>query len=143
MGVIDAKLQITGGTALSAGGGTGAYVYPDSIDLDVAREIGPGEPLEVVFQVTTLAENGTNVVFEVVTDPTAVDGSSAVVARSPVIVTADLTAGARFSIPIPAHSMTAMSRYLGARVQRSGTYTAGVVRVWVAPSPVAAEQRAS
>ena len=110
----------------------GTYVAPNWIDLkrDDA-EIGDGWPLE--FLVTILAAVvgvGASVEFQLVTDDTAVDSSSLVVASTGPQPVANLAIGSQFTVKIPTIAAQSLDRYVGMLYVVTGaTTTAGLAHV--------------
>lgn len=70
--ILDNTLEFADATALNTGA-AGTYNVGDVIDLSVARDIGNGEPLYIVVQVTTgitVASSTGTVQFQLVSDST-------------------------------------------------------------------------
>jgi hypothetical protein len=103
--IVDQFLRVSTAQAV-----TTTAVSTDKIDLLQAREIGEGADLFFVF-----------------TDDNASLSSPTVIAATAAIVTASLTAGAQFMVPIPPQVASLGERYLGAQYTVSGTYSAGTV----------------
>src|SRR5688500_13010907 len=95
-----------------------------SIDLGVARDLGRGEPLRAIALVTTAFVDGTSLRADLVESDNADLSSSSIVSQGAVIVTANLTAGAKLlDVVVPRTT----KRYLGFNYIVVGTHTAGKV----------------
>ena len=91
-----------------------------------ARDVGQGEPLDLLVQVVTAAAGGTSVVAAVIqADDAALSSNVEVLAQSGVIALASLVAGYQFKVPFIPNGVT--KRYLGVRYTTVGTFTAGQV----------------
>jgi hypothetical protein len=97
---------------------TAADPLDNVIDLGVANhDIGVGEPMAVVINVTTAASL-TTCQFDVEVDDDAARGSAVVIARR-IMANADLTLGTRIVIPVGFPAGTD-ARYMGVRVTPTG-----------------------
>ena len=76
---------------------TATAASEDTVDLSVARDIGPGEPLPLNIQVTEAFNNLTSLKVAVEEDDNSAF-SSAVEVVSATLLLADLVVGARFPI---------------------------------------------
>lgn len=120
--ITDNNLRVSSAQAV-----TTTAVSTDKIDLLSAREIGEGADLFFVFSVGTAFAGGTSITFQIVTDDNANLSSPTVIAASAAIVTASLTAGAQFVVPIPPQIASLGERYLGVQYTVVGTYSAGTI----------------
>lgn len=115
----------------------GSHLSTNTIDLGAsgtspilgqlaARDVGQGEPLDLLVQVVTTATGGTSVQAQVVqADDAALSSNLEVLAESGVIPTAQLVAGYQFKVAFVPIGVT--KRYLGVRYVTVGTHTAGAV----------------
>lgn len=119
MGIIDAENQFSTGQVP-----TTTDQSDDSLNrLNTRGDIGVGEPVEIEFLVTAAFAGGTSLRFDIVDDNNAALSSPAVLASSPVILTAALVLGAKFRVAIPAGVNT--QQYLGAQYTIVGTMSGG------------------
>ena len=138
---IDSLLQIASAQALTA-----TAVGTNVIDLSVARGIGNGEPMAMVFSVGVAADQTTgdeDYTFDVefATDAAQTTGRQIVGKRIFEAGTPDapaqnadlLVAGFVFAIPLPPVTSTETARYLGMRATLAGTTPTITVDCWVAP----------
>lgn len=108
-----------------------------SIDLQVARDIGNGEPLYLVMQVTTAVTSGgsATVSFWLSSDSTStlsVDGTQTTHYKSDLIAVATLVAGYQLITAVP-QQMPAFERYLGFQIAEGAgqALTAGNVNAFL------------
>ena len=107
---------------------TTTAVSTDKIDLSVAREIGEGDDLFMVFTVGTAFAGGTSINFNVtVADDAALSTNATTIGMSGVIVTASLTASSQFVVRLNPQIASLGRRYLGATYTVVGTMSAGTV----------------
>ncbi len=117
----------------------GTLLLGDVIDLGVARDIGHGQPLYLVIQVTELYASGGSALvnFRLRSDGVAAihaTSSSAHLETGPMAF-ALLTLGAQFVIPLPSEGV-AYERYLGVQVVVTGAdLTAGDVNAFLTTEP--------
>lgn len=104
----------------------GTYVSTNTIDLGVARDIGAGEGLYVLFTVDVAFAGGTGVDFQIITSAAANLGSPTVLATSGVRADALLVVGYNFFMPVPPVVGNGQ-RYLGVQYVGTGTHTLGSV----------------
>lgn len=113
--ILDERTEFCDATALNTGG-AGSYLLGDVIDLQVARDIGQGEPVFWVVQIDTLPVSATGTVaFSLCSDAQAaiaVDGTQTVHATTGAKLAAALPAGTTMVIALPSES-PAYERYLG------------------------------
>lgn len=137
---IDAELQFSSAQTFAAGGGVGTNV----IDLSLNRSIGNGEPMAVVFAVTTAAVVNTgdedyqfDVEYAAAADQTA--GVEQLIGRrvfegtptSPAQDSDLLVVGFRIIIPIPPTILAESDQFLGIRVTTLGTGDSIGVDAWL------------
>lgn len=113
-----------------------------TIDLGVARDIGNGQPVYVVFIVQTAITSGgaATVKFQVASDSTStpsVDGTQTVHFTSAAIPVATLVAGYKFSVALPTEGQ-AYEQYLGVQVAEAAgqALTAGAIDAFLSLDPV-------
>lgn len=115
--IMDERIEFCDATALNTGGAA-SYLLGDVIDLQVARDIGHGQPIYLVITVdTAFASGGAGTVqFTLASDAQAaiaVDGTATVHAQTGVFAVADGVAGATLAVlGVPAQG-AAYERYLG------------------------------
>ena len=91
-----------------------------------ARDVGQGEPLDLLVQVVETATGGTSVIAAVIqADDAALTSNVEVLAQSGVVALASLVAGYQFKVPFVPTGIN--KRYLGVRYTTAGTFTAGLV----------------
>ena len=131
----DARLLLSGSISSSDNSITGQTVTgtntsvlsTNTVDLSTTRDIGEGTDLFGRFQVATAAAGGTSVEFQVVTaDDAALTTNVTVIGSTGAIVTASLTAGARFACDVSPRLASKGQRYVGLRYVIVGAMTAGV-----------------
>ncbi len=121
--ITDALVKVSSAQAL-----TTTAVSTDKIDLSVARDIGEGNNLFMLFNVDTALTGGTSVKFEVViADDAAISSGVTVVGSTDAVLTAALVAGYTTSVRINPIIASAGKRYMAARYTIVGTYSAGAV----------------
>jgi hypothetical protein len=107
---------------------TTTAVSTDKIDLSVAREIGEGDDLFMVFSVGTAFARGTSINFQVtVADDAALSTNATTIGMSGVILTAALTASSQQVVRLNPQIASLGRRYLGATYTVVGTMSAGTV----------------
>ena len=139
---IDEQLQFSSAQVFAAGGGVGTNV----IDLSVDRSIGNGEPMAVVFAVTTAAVVNTgdedyrfDVEYAANADQTT--GVEQLIGRrvfegtptSPAQDSDLLVVGFRIVIPIPPTALSESEQFLGIRVTTLGTGDSIACDAWLTP----------
>lgn len=114
----------------------------DIIDSDVIRDLGTGQPMFLVVQVTTAITSGgsATVRFKLVSDSTdtiAVDGTQTEHATSDSIAVASLVVGWQFIVPLPPEGSIAYERFLAFQVEEDAgqVLTAGNVNAFLTPNP--------
>ena len=122
--ILDQQLLLSDKQAITA-----SAVSTHTIDLTQARDPGPGDSLELVIRVNTALTGGTSVQFAYVTSASADLSSPNVIAQTPAIPAASLTAGSEWlRVQVPALSLDAQrQRYLGVQYTVAGTFAAGTV----------------
>lgn len=104
---------------------TATAVSTNTIDLSVARDIGEGRDLFMVFTVVVgFAGTGT-ITMQVVTDDDPALGSPTVIGATAAITATTLTAGTQYIVPIPPRVASLGERYLGAQYTCSASPTTG------------------
>lgn len=135
---LDELNEFADATALDTSG-TDTDNLGDVIDLVNARDIGQGQPLYLVIQVTVTITSGgaATVTFQLVSDGTesiATSGQTIHV-RSPAIPKATLVAGYSFAIAIP-NEGPAYERFLALQtVTATAALTAGAVNAFLTHEP--------
>lgn len=113
--ITDAFLRVSDAQAITADA-----VSTNTIDLSVARDVGEGKQLFMVFTVTEAFNNLTSLALQVITSASA-DLSSATVRGSTSVLLAGLAAGTQFIVPLPPLVGSLGQRYLGASYDVTGT----------------------
>ncbi len=129
--ITDALLTVSGANnpnaPITGQAVTAQAVSTDTIDLQVARDIGEGTDLYMVFTVVDAFTHGgsmTGLTFEIITSASANLGTPTV--RSSVTIpVASLTAKAQFVLPVPPLFGSTGQRYLGARYSPVGANATG------------------
>jgi hypothetical protein len=107
---------------------TATAVSTDTIDLSLARDVGEGEDLYMVFTVdeAATASGSATVEFQVIGSAAAALSSPVVIGSSGAIAKASLTLGANIAVRINPQVASLGQRYLGANyVVSTGPLTAG------------------
>jgi hypothetical protein len=102
---------------------TATAVSTDSIDLRNARDLGAGDPIELVIICTQSVAGGASINFELITSANSDLSSPTSLVSTGAIAVASITAGTewlRIRVPV-----ADLSRYLGVRYTVVGTPTAG------------------
>jgi hypothetical protein len=120
----------------------GDELIGDVVDLQVARDIGQGNPLYLVIQVDTAIVGTTSTVqFKLASDAgfaIATDGTASVHWASDVIAEADLVAGYTLIVPLPYGGSKAYERYLGVQADVGvNNLSAGAVSAFIVNDPSA------
>ena len=138
--ILDERTEFCDATALSTSG-TGLAAVGDVVDLEVARDIGNGQPVYLVLQVTTAVTSGgaATVAFQLVSDASgtlAADGTETLHFESDAIAKTTLVAGYTLVIPVQLGGSNAYERYLGIQ-QNVGTaaLTAGAINAFLTCDP--------
>jgi hypothetical protein len=138
---IDAQNQFSSAQTFAAGGGVGTNV----IDLSLDRSIGNGEPMAVVFAVTTAAVVNTgdeDYQFDVEYASNAAQSTGRqlvgrrVFESTPTAPAQDsdlLIVGFRIIIPIPPTALSESEQFLGIRVVTLGTGDSIDCDAWLTP----------
>ncbi len=135
--LVDSRLEFA--DDLTAWLTQGTLLLGDVIDLGVARDIGHGQPVYLVIQVTELYASGGSALvnFRLRSDGVAAihaTTSSAHTETGPMAF-ALLTLGAQFVIPIPPEGV-AYEQFLGVQVVVTGAdLTAGDVNAFLTTEP--------
>tara|TARA_Y100000389_G_scaffold30996_1_gene26210 strand:+ start:9516 stop:9971 length:456 start_codon:yes stop_codon:yes gene_type:complete len=141
MAIIDERLEFCDATALSTSG-TGLALVGDVVDITSASsDLGMGEALYLVIQVTTAVTSGgsATVNFKLASDAAAgiaVDGSATVHNVTADIPKATLTAGHRIVMPLSSGT-TKYERFIGI-IQDVGSaaLTAGAIDAFISKDPI-------
>lgn len=124
--VIDAFLQLSAAQALTV-----TAFSTNTVDLGVARDIGPGEELEISITVDTVFASGTSVNFQYVTSANANLSTPTVLIETGAVATSELTAGRPpivFRVPRALLKAAPIGqRYVGLQYTIVGTFTTGAV----------------
>jgi hypothetical protein len=127
--IIDAQLLFSDAQALT---GTSAVNSTNLIDLGADRNIGVGEPLAVVITVDVAAAGTTPTLTTVVqADDNAAFSSAGTVATTAALAAAQLTAGAKIVIPLPADTLT--ERFIRLQYTQGGTTPTVTVTAFLQP----------
>jgi len=132
--ILDERNEFADATAL--GTSTGLSLLGDVLNLQDARDIGNGEPLYLVIQVTTAVTSGgaATVSFILASDAQAAiatDGSATEHLASADIPKATLTAGYTVVLPVPPEG-DAYEQYVGVLSNvGTGALTAGAVNAFL------------
>lgn len=116
--IIDAFLQFSSAQAVTA-----TAVSTNTIDLGIARDVGPGEEMEICITVDQSFATATSVNIQVISSAAANLGTPSVLIETGAIVIANLTAGRRpIVIRMPRTLVTALGqRYLGLQYTVAGS----------------------
>jgi hypothetical protein len=138
--ILDERTEFADATSVGTPNNTTVNVG-DVIDLSVARDIGNGQPIYLVVQVTTAITSGgaATVSFLISSDSTttlSVDGTQTSHWESDAIAVASLTAGYTLVTALPLES-PAYERYLGFQVRENAgqALTAGNVNAFLTVDP--------
>lgn len=139
--ILDEKLEFADATSVGTPNNSTVNVG-DVVDLGgVVRDIGAGEPLYLVIQVTTAIDSAgaATVSFILASDSTAtlsVDGTQTEHYVSDKIAKATLVAGYTLVVPVPAES-PAFERYLGVQVRENAgqALNAGAINAFLTHDP--------
>ncbi len=137
---VDNNLEFADATSVGTPNSTTVNVG-DIIDLGVARDIGAGEPMYLVVQVTTALTSGgsATVRAKLVSDSTetiAVNGDQTEHATSDSIAVATWAIGYQLILPLPPESPP-YERYLAFQLEEDAgqALTAGNVNAFLTPNP--------
>lgn len=139
--ILDAQSQFSSSQALTA-----TAVGENVIDLGLARSMGHGEPLAVLFVVEVAADQGTgdeDYTFDVeyATNAAQSTGRQLIGRRvfesgTPTAPAQDadlLVAGFKFAIPVPPVSSGEDEQYIGIRSTLAGTTPTITISSWLVP----------
>lgn len=141
---MDKRTEFADNIAVSTAG-TGTYVLGEVVDLGNARDIGV-KGLHLIIQVSEAFAGATSCQFVLASDaqdPLAADGGETRHYASDVFTVTQLTLGFTMSIPLPSgdtvqgEDAIGYERYLGMEVIIVGVNTAGKVRAFLSPEPLA------
>lgn len=132
--LLDALLQLSAAQAVTA-----TAVSTNTIDLTVARDLGPGRSLWLVWQVDTTftAAGAATLTLQAITSASANLSSPTVVSQTDAIAKTELTAGRKLIAqridPAVVAAQANGQRFLGAQYTvGTGPMTAGAVTCYVA-----------
>lgn len=139
--ILDERLEFADATSVGTPNSTTVNVG-DIIDLgSIGRDIGNGQPLYLIIQVTTAIASGGAAVAEFLlssdsTTTIAVDGTQTIHYRSDYFAMAALVAGFQLCVPIPAHSPP-FERYLAFQIRETAgqALNAGNVNAFLTLDP--------
>ena len=120
----DQVLKFSNSQAVAA---TDTFVFSTvEVDLAVARNVGSGEPIQIVITIETIPTAGTSIEARLMGDTvTPVDASSIVLAATGAIARTAMTAGQQLILTIPA-SMVAY-KVLGLGYYCTGAIAGAVI----------------
>jgi len=123
--ITDALLRLSDGQAVT---GTNTTVKATNVvDLGVARDVGEGRELYVVFSVTKDFAGLTSLAFQIVIDSNEnMTTAPVVIAATDAIVRADLNADGKYALRIPPDIYGTGKQFLSAKYVIVGTESAGV-----------------
>lgn len=113
--IVDQFLRVSDAQAITADAAS-----TNTIDLSVARDVGEGKQLFMVFTVTEAFNNLTSLGLQIITSDAANLGTPTIRASQTVLL-AGLTAGAQFVVALPPAVASLGQRYLGAYYDVTGT----------------------
>lgn len=140
---LDERLEFADATSVGTPNNS-TVLIGDVIDLTVARDIGAGQPIYMVVQVTTAVTSGgsATVQFSLASDAAAAiatDGTQTIHFLSDAYPVADLTAGAVFAFPLPLgyDDVADYERYIGFQIVETAgqALTAGNVNAFLTQEP--------
>ncbi len=139
--ILDKMIEFADATSVGAPNNTTVNIG-DTINLTNIRDIGNGEPMYLVIQVTTAITSGgaAKVAFQLVSDSTdtiAVNGDQSQHGRTENIAVATLVAGYELAIVIPPQMDNAFEQYLAFQaVETVGqALTGGAVNAFITSHP--------
>lgn len=139
--ILDSLLEFADATSVGTPNNTTVNVG-DIIDLVDARDIGGGEPLYLVIQVSTAVTSGgaATVAFKFVSDGTssiAVNGDQTQHGRTDEFPVADLVAGFQVTIPLTPEGDNVYERFLAFQIEETAgqALTAGAVNAFITHAP--------
>lgn len=122
--ITDAYAQLSAAQAVTA-----SAVSTNTIDLLQARDLGPGEDVNIAFSVdtTATAAGAATVNFQIISSAAANLGTPTILVQTDAIGKATLVAGFRFGLRVPRTQIAALGqRYLGVQYTvATGPLTAG------------------
>jgi hypothetical protein len=114
----------------------------DQIDLGTGvKNVGRGQPLYLVVQVTTAAAGGTSINLQLASDAAAsiaTDGSATVHWQTGAVAVADFTVGRTWVVALP-QGTDDYERYLGILAVNAGANSAGAINAFLTLDPQAWE----
>jgi hypothetical protein len=138
--ILDSRNEFCDATALNTGS-PGTYLVGDVIDLDVARDMGNGQPLYLVLSIDTAVDssaNGASVEFVLASDDSAsiaTDGTATEHVSTGAKAEATLTAGYQTVLTLPLEG-DAYEQYLGILQKTTGeAVTSGAVNAFLTMDP--------
>lgn len=139
--ILDTLAEFCDATALDTSG-TGLAFIGSAYDAGIARDLGNGQALYLVINVTTAVDSagdGASVEFQLVSDDSATpaaDGSETLHLKTDAIAEATLVAGFQLCLPIPLGVGIEYERYLGIQQNVSGeAVTAGAIDAFLTYDP--------
>lgn len=129
--------SINGSTVTGQAITTGTITSTNVYDLQQVRDIGKGEEIEIPIEVLQTFTGGTSVTAQVVqADDAGITTNVNVIQATGPIPVAQLVAGARFYLAVPANDPNVNRRYLAVQYVCVGTFTAGTVFASLEPSNI-------
>lgn len=138
MAILDERTELADALALNTGGAA-TYLLGDVIDLEIARDLGNGQPLYFCITIDTLPVSATGTInFQIATDAQAAiatDGSATVHAATGPKLAAQMPAGQMFVLPLPLEG-SLYERYLGLlQITAVAAFSAGKINAFITSDP--------
>lgn len=147
MAILDERTEFADATSIGTPNGSTVNVG-DVIDSSNARDLGNGQALYLVVQVTTAFTSGGSAIFnfQLVSDATgtvATDDTQTIHFRSDDIPVASLVAGTQLCFPLPTggafnQAVVDYEQFVGFQVRETASQaaTAGAVNAWLSLDPL-------
>lgn len=118
--ILDERTEFADAAAVA--GAAGTYNVGDVVDMSNVRDIGNGQPIYLIITIDTAPTGATTCEFKLVSDsaaPPATDGSATQHWASGAIAIANLPAGHKFVVPLPAEG-SVYEEFLGVQETNVG-----------------------